>query len=112
MRVCYVAPDGKQFDTEAACLRHEKESLVFRGYDREGRPTEVGHGVHLLHIIVEGEGGEAFRRLCEEQDEDNGLIDYCSSAGWYWWDDYSFTRVDEELIRAMMRARYNIDIVD
>ena len=112
MRVDFVAFDGKRFATEAECLRHEQESPLFRAYDREGYPTEVGHGVHLLHIIEEGEGGEAFRRLCDEQDADNGCIDGCSSAGWYWWDNYSFSSVDEELIRAMARACYNVDIAD
>lgn len=112
MRVVYVASDGEKFDTEEACLRHERETPLFRAYGREGQPVEVGQGVHLLHIIDNARGGEAFQRLCEERDEDNGLIDNCSCAGWYWWDDDYFSSVDEELIRAMMRARYNIDIAD
>lgn len=109
MRIIYEAFDGEKFSTEAACLRHEKDRPLFRAYDREGFPTEVGQGVHLLHIIDDARGGEAFQRLCKEQDEDNGSIDHRASAGWYWWDDDgSFSFVDEELIRAVMRARYNI----
>lgn len=112
MRIIYEAFDGEKFSTEAACLQHEKVSPLFRAYDREGYPTVVGEGVHLLHIIDEDKGGEAFQRLCKEQEEDDGDIDRCSSAGWYWWDDYRFSPVDEELILAMTRARYNINIVN
>lgn len=112
MRIIYEAFDGEKFDTGAACLQHEKVSPLFRAYDREGYPTVVGEGVHLLHIIVEGKGGEAFQRLCKEREEDGGLIDYCSSAGWYWWDDRDFSPVDEDLLRAMMRACPNIAITD
>lgn len=112
MRIIYEASDGEKFNTEEACLQHEKESLLFKTYDHLGRPVEVGQGVFLLHIIDNARGGEAFQRLCKERDEDNGLIDNCSCAGWYWWDDDHFSSVDEGLICAMMRARYNIDIVD
>lgn len=112
MKVIYEAFDGEKFSTEAACRRHERENPLFRAYDREGQPTEVGQGVHLLHIIDNAKGGEAFQRVCQEQDEDSGDIDHCDCAGWYWWDDYSFAPVDEELIRAMMCARYGIDVTD
>lgn len=112
MRVLFVASDGKEFNTEDDCLQYEQSSLSFRAYDREGRPTEVGHGVHLLHIIDEDEGGEAFQRLCEKENEDSGDIGYRSGEGWYWWDDFRFSPVDEELVRAMARACYNVDIAD
>lgn len=112
MRIIYEAFDGEKFNTEEACLRHEKESPLFKTYNLNGYPIEVGQGVHLLHIIDNARGGEAFQRLCEERDEDSGLVDNCSRAGWYWWDDDYFSSVDEGLIRAMMRARYNIDIAN
>ena len=112
MRVVYVASDGEKFDTEEACLRHEREAPLFRAYGREGQPVEVGQGVHLLHIMDKDRGGEAFVRLCEERGEASGLINRHSGAGWYWWCDSRFLRVDEGLVLAMMRACHNIVITD
>lgn len=112
MRVEFVALDGKRFATEAECLRHEQESLLFRAYDQDGRPVEVGLGVYLVHIIEEGEGGKAFWRLCEEENVDAGGIDSYSEAGWYAWDEFSFELVRDSLVRAMARACYNIELAD
>lgn len=112
MKVVYVAIDGKEFDTEAACLQHEKEDPLFKVYDHEGRLTEVGPDALLLHIINDDEGGEAFQRLCEKRGEEAGSIDFYSRAGWYWWDGDEYSSVDEGMVRAMMRARHNIEITD
>lgn len=112
MKVWYVANDGKKFDNEAACLRHEQESPLFRTYGPDGRPVEVGLGVYLVHIIEEGEGGKAFSRLCEEEGVDAGGIDSYTEAGWHAWDEFSFEPVNERLVHAMMRARYNVEPTD
>ena len=112
MRVVYVASDGEKFDTEEACLRHEREAPLFRTYDRRGQSVEVGQGVHLLHIMDKDRGGEAFARLCEERGEASGLVNRYSGAGWYWWSNSRFFHVDEELVLAMMRACHNIVITD
>lgn len=121
MRVVYVAIDGKEFDTEAACLQHEKEDPLFKVYDQEGRLTEVGPDAFLLHIINDDKGGVAFQRLCEKRGEEAssidfysraGSIDFYSRAGWYWWDGDEYSSVDEGMVRAIMRARYNIEITD
>lgn len=112
MRVTYVASDGEKFDTEADCLKHEKESPLFKTYDHRGRPIEVGQGVHLLHLVDSLKGGEAFVRLCKEREEScEGIASY-SSTGWYWWNSSRFCCVDERMVRAMMRARYNIEVTD
>lgn len=109
MTITYVAFDGTHHGTEADCLRHEQESPLFKAYDKEGRLVEVGQGVFLVHIIEEGEGGEAFRRLCEENGEDAGGIDNYTDAGWHAWDEFSFEPVSDWLVEAMMRARYNVE---
>ena len=62
MRVIYEAFDGEKFNTEADCLQHEKNSPLFKTYDRWGHPIEVGQGVHLLHII---DGLRAAKPLCD-----------------------------------------------
>lgn len=112
MRVVYVASDGEKFDTEEACLRHEKESPLFKTYDRWGHPIEVGQGVHLLHLIDSLKGNEAFVRLCKEREESSEGITNYSSTGWYWWNNSRYSRVDETLVHAMMRACHNIVITD
>ena len=112
MKIVYVAIDGEEFDTEEACLRHEKEEPLFKTYDQWGRPIEVGQGVHLLRLIDSLKGGEAFVRLCKEREEFHEGITSYSSTGWYWWNDTRFCRVDERMVRAMMRARHNIEITD
>lgn len=112
MKVIYEAFDGEKFDTEEACLRHEKESPLFRVYDRQGQPIEVGQDVYLLHLIDDSRGGKAFAQLCEERGELIGGITRFSNAGWYWWDSNRYSRVDEKLVLAMMRACHNIVITD
>lgn len=112
MKVIYEAFDGEKFDTEADCLRHEKESPLFRVYDRQGQPIEVGKDVHLLHLIDGHKGGEAFVRQCEKRGEFSRHITRYSSAGWYWRDDNRYSRIDENMVLAMMRACHNIEIAD
>lgn len=112
MRLVFEAFDGEKFNTEADCLKHEKESPLFKPYDQWGRPIEVGQGVHLLHIIDGLKGGEAFVRLCKEREECHEGITNYSSTGWYWWNNSRFCCVDTRMIRAMMRARHNIEITD
>ena len=112
MRTIYEAYDGEKFDTEEACLRHEKESPLFRAYDREGRPIEVGQEVFLLHLIANFKGGEAFARLCEKRGELVGGITRYSPTGWYWWNGTRYFHIDETMVRAMMRACHKIEITD
>lgn len=105
MEVIYRAYDGEEFDSQEACLEHEKKNVTFKMYDRCGKPTYSAEEALLINLC-HPEGGTNFSRLCEKEYTLSNGINADSTTGWYWWNEYSYVPVDTKMLTALRNAGY------
>lgn len=107
MEIVYRACDGEEFDSQEACLKHEKKYVTFKMYTHCGEPTYSVEEALLVNLC-QPRGGKDFVWHCETEGEygaSNG-INKDSKPGWYWWHEGSYVLVDDDMITALYNAGY------
>lgn len=101
MEIIYRAKDGKEFDNEADCVYHERQSEIeieIEMYDEHGSQTKDVEVAMIVHLQTD-EQTHYFRQLNWTHDiEPEGIAE--GDKGWFYWDNDHYAWIDYDMVKA------------
>jgi hypothetical protein len=105
MELVYRSFDGKIFDFEKECLKHEESNAAFKMFDPQGQPTAYFEDALLIYISNYNEAvaeilekNEVYFEGCPEKDE------------WWAYSDFHDAFVDVTVTFKIISSRINSEM--